>query len=1107
MKLSELYQQHYLYEDILTLVNQKQIHPIHITGLRASAGAVLAADLSCASQKIFMAILDDKEQASYFASDVSAIIGESNVFFFPCSYKRPGQFQQSDPQSLMLRADVLLRISEFENESQGIFIVTYSEAVAERVISKNDLAITTLHIHQGEQLSIDFIREVLQEYRFERADFVYEPGQYSIRGSIVDVFSFSSDQPCRIDFFGNEVESIRSFDPETQLSGQVHNKISIVPDLHAFEMEQKISLFDYIPLSSIIWIENFKYIAERIELIYQSNIIAEQEKRNLLISSHIFKQGISNFQTVEFGDHSFLNAQKVFSFNTQPQPVFNKQFEMLAESLNDFKNKGYENYILTDNMAQAERLQQIFRDIRKNVPFTPYNPTIHEGFNDHDLKVSLYTDHQIFERYHKYKIRQGFKKSEVITLGELNNLKPGDYIVHVDHGIGKFGGLEKTEINGKHQEVVKLVYKDNDILYISIHSLHRISKYRSKEGDEPKIYKLGTGVWQKLKDTTKKKVKDIARDLIALYAKRMSSEGFSFTQDTYLQQELEASFIYEDTPDQQKATIAVKAAMESNHPMDLLICGDVGFGKTEIAIRAAFKAVSDSKQVVILVPTTILALQHYNTFNDRLKAFPCTIDYISRFRSTAQQKEILQQLKEGKVDIIIGTHSILGKNIQFKDLGLLIVDEEQKFGVSAKEKLKALKTSVDTLMLTATPIPRTLQFSLMGVRDLSVITTPPPNRYPIHTELHTFDEGIIQEAIEYEVSRGGQVFFINNRISHIVDIENMIKRLCPNINVIAAHGQMESVKLEQVMLGFIAGDYQVLVATNIIESGLDIPNANTIIINNAHHFGLSDLHQLRGRVGRSNKKAFCYLLAPPLTLLPGDSRRRLKAIEDFSELGSGFSIAMQDLDIRGAGNMLGSEQSGFIAEMGYETYQRILNEAVQELKESEFKEVFFQTENMELQKHFDSSSFLSDCTIDTDLEILLPEEYIANITERTKLYKELDNINDEATLDKYQQALGDRFGALPKQTIELMQVVKLRWKAVSLGIEKIVLKNSRMLAYFISDQKSPYYQTELFMLVMRNIQKHHNLFKVKESKEKLILSCEDINSIEKAIKLLTLLDH
>ncbi len=819
-------------------------------------------------------------------------------------------------------------------------------------------------------------------------------------------------------------------------------------------------------------------------------------KDEIIISKNIFEEQIKRFQCIEFSHQHYFSNEKTFYFNTSPQPNINKNFELLAEKLIQFKNQGYENFILSESQNQLNRLTEIIHEINQDAEFIPFLKVFHQGFTDHDLKVCCYTDQQIFDRYHKYKVKNNFSNKGAITLKELTGLNPGDYVVHIDHGIGKFGGLEKIEVNGKMQESVRLIYKDNDILYVSIHSLHRISKYKGKEGTPPKVYKLGTGAWQKLKQKTKNKVKDVAKELITLYAKRKEEKGFRFSPDSYLQQELEASFIYEDTPDQEKATRSVKENMESPIPMDMLVCGDVGFGKTEVAIRAAFKAVADSKQVAVLVPTTVLTLQHYTTFTERLDEFPCTIDFISRLKSYKKQKETIEKLKKGKIDIIIGTHRLVGNDVKFKELGLLIIDEEQKFGVAVKEKLKKIKINVDTLTLTATPIPRTLQFSLMGARDLAIINTPPPNRQPILTELHSFNEDIIREAILYEVNRDGQVFFIHNRVQNIIEIENLINKITPGVKTAIAHGKLEPAKLERVILDYIAGKYDVLVSTAIIESGLDIPNSNTIIVNNAHHFGLSDLHQLRGRVGRSNKKAFCYLLTPPLSSLTPEAKRRLKAIEDFSDLGSGFNIALQDLDIRGAGNLLGDEQSGFIADIGFEAYHKILNEAMQELKENDFPELF------KTDKKAEKQNYITDCQIDTDFELHFPEEYIDNISERIKLYRELDNINNEQELIAFKNRLTDRFGKMPKQTEDLIKVVQLRWNAVKLGFEKIILKNKLMIIYFVSNPLSPYYQSKIFGNIINHIQKQSKKFKMKEGKNKLNLTIENINNIDEASRII-----
>jgi transcription-repair coupling factor (superfamily II helicase) len=993
------------------------------------------------------------------------------------------------------------------NESGSLIIVTYPEALAEKVITHKKLKKNTLQLAKGEKLSIAFLREVLEEYHFSEVDFVYEPGQFAIRGSLVDVFSFSNPDPYRIDFFGDEVESIRTFDVDTQLSRELHDKISILPNVQELTLEDiSEPLTEYLDTSAVIWISDIRFSADKLNEIYNEIARRSDNKNealplteNQLTTGHYLISKLPDFRIVEFGSRSFFPKSSHIEFNTVPQPSFSKNFNLLAEDLLILSKTNYRNFVLSDSEKQIDRLSSIFNDINKAIKFTPLLKTLHEGFIDRDLLVSCYTDHQIFERYHKYTLQNYFSNKGSLSLKELKGLQPGDYVVHIDHGIGKFGGLEKIDINGKVQESIRLVYQDNDVLYVSIHSLHRISKYKGKDTEPPRLYKLGTGAWQKLKQNTSKKIKDIARELIDLYARRKMQEGFGFSPDTYMQNELEASFIYEDTPDQFKATRAIKEDMESPNPMDRLVCGDVGFGKTELAVRASFKAVADSKQVAILVPTTILALQHYNTFKDRLKDFPCNLEYINRFKKGKQQADIIKRLGEGKIDIIIGTHRLLGADIKFKDLGLLVIDEEQKFGVAAKEKLKNLKVNVDTLTLTATPIPRTLQFSLMGARDLSVINTPPPNRHPIITELHTFNDDIIREGIEYEISRGGQVFFINNRVQNIHEVESVVRKLCPGVKTCVAHGQMDGPELEQAMTDFVRGDFDVLIATAIIESGLDIPNANTIFINNAHHFGLSDLHQLRGRVGRSNKKAFCYLLSPPPTVLTPEARRRLKAVEELSELGSGFNIALHDLDIRGAGNMLGGEQSGFIADIGFETYTRILNEAINELKEKEYKDLFAPKE---LDEQQGETVYVEDCQIDTDLELLFPDDYITNVTERMSLYRELDQTQSEEDLLAYESGLADRFGVLPKPSKELLDVVRLRWLGNRLGFEKLVLKNGKMIGYFISNQGSDYYKSKTFSNMLGFVQKQPSRFRMKEGNEKLTLTCEPIISVQSACELL-----
>ncbi len=1077
---------------------------IHLKGLSGSSAALVIAAALKELCGLHVIMLNEKEEAAYFYNDLLNCLGESEILFLPSAYKRSVQYQQPESGNLILRTNCLNRLSGFT--SGRLVLVTYPEALAEKVVTKKKLERNTLMLTKGERISIQFIEEVLQTYHFESVDFVYEPGQYARRGSIVDVFSYTAEYPYRIDFFGDEVESIRSFDVESQLSQQLFNEVSIMPNILSHsDKDERQSIFGFYNQQPILWISDTDYISSKLEEIGQSvrqnspEVYASQ-----LYHQDEFHRDLSNGTVVEFGTRSaFKNALPVH-FNTRPQPHFKKNFKLLGDDLSRLAKEGYETMILSENEKQFERLHDIFNDTHRGLTFKTIKEILNSGFIDDDLRLCCYTDHQIFDRYHKYQIHQYYSSKAAITLNEIKDLKPGDYVVHIDHGIGRFGGLEKINVNGKIQEAIRLVYRDNDILYVNIHSLHRISKYKGKDDTEPKIYKLGTGAWQKLKETTKKKVKDIAKDLIAIYARRKAMEGFSFSPDTYMQEELEASFIFEDTPDQERSTQAVKSDMESPVPMDRLICGDVGFGKTEVAIRAAFKAVADSKQVAVLVPTTILALQHYNTFIERLKSFPCRIEYVSRLRKPSLQKKILNEVKDGKVDILIGTHRLLGSDVQFKDLGLLIVDEEQKFGVAAKEKLRSMRTSIDTLTLTATPIPRTLQFSLLGARDLSVINTPPPNRHPIVTELHGFNEAIIQEGINYEVGRGGQVFFIHNRVQNIYEIETLIKKLCPHVRTVVGHGQLEGTKLEKIMIDFISGDYDVLISTTIIESGLDIPNANTIFIHNAQNFGLSDLHQLRGRVGRSNKKAFCYLITPPLNTLTPEARRRLKAIEELSDLGSGFNIALQDLDIRGAGNMLGAEQSGFIADIGFETYNRILDEAIHELKETEFRELYqSESENKVPQPVYDENRpYSNDCIIETDFEIHIPDEYVSNITERIRLYRQIDSLENEERLTEFISHLKDRFGPLPPAAEALLQVVRLRWLAELLGFEKLILKNELLIAHFISNQDADYYNSTTFKKILNFVQKKPDIFKLREGKDKLTLTISRVKTIHGAIEIL-----
>jgi transcription-repair coupling factor (superfamily II helicase) len=1109
MKENEIILDHYSshpgMESLLPVFDNSESRRIFLSGLTGSSKAVILGTVFLKSGMTHIVIIPEKEDAAYFYNDLISIVGEESVYFFPSTYKRSVQYVQTEPANIVLRTEVLNHLGSGKRKS---IIVTYPESVMEKVVSKPDLKKNTFHIKKGDRISLDFLEEILQEYHFTRTDFVYEPGQYSIRGSIADVFSYSADIPYRIDFFGEEVDTIRSFNTDDQLSVSIFNQISIIPNLQDISVEKiNNSFLDFIPPSSFIWIEDGVFIREKINTIYNQTILREDagqisDKRNIIITGNQLLEETSKFRVAEFGRQTVFKESHAFEFNTEPQPAFNKNFELLSEKLISNTGANIKTYIVSESQSQIDRLKDIFREINPEVSFTPLLMNLHAGFSDKDLGISVYTDHQIFDRYHKFRIRGYFTKKESISVKELTGLVPGDYVVHIDHGIGRFGGLEKIEVNGKIQEAIKLVYRDNDILYVGLHSLHRISKYKGKDSTEPKIYKLGSGTWQKLKASTKKRVKDIAKDLIKLYSSRMGSEGYKYSPDSYLQRELEASFIYEDTPDQLATTIAVKADMESAHPMDRLVCGDVGFGKTEIAIRAAFKATTDSKQTAVLVPTTILAYQHYRTFKSRMKDFPCNIEYISRHKKTADQKKILGLLGEGKIDIIIGTHKLAGNDVKFKDLGLLIIDEEQRFGVAVKEKLKKLRTNVDTLTLTATPIPRTLQFSLMGARDLSIINTPPPNRMPIVTELHGFNEEIIKEGIEYEVNRNGQVFFIHNRVETIRDIQAAIKRICPNVNSAFVHGKMEGKAIENVMFDFIQGDFDVLIATTIIESGLDIPNANTIFINDAHRFGLSELHQLRGRVGRSNKKAFCYLLAPPPETVTPEARRRLKAIEEFSELGSGFNLAMQDLDIRGSGNLLGGEQSGFIAEVGFETYQRILQEAMFELREAGEDTEVEPEKSAGIESEKILKPYVSDFMIDTDMEIMFPDEYISNIPERIRLYKELNEIDSEESLFHFEKNLTDRFGPIPPPAVALLDIVRIKWIAVKIGIEKILLKNNLLIANFISDQGSHFYRSALFVSIMNYVNRKQKLMSMKQRDSKLSLTVNNVNSVKAAIRVL-----
>ena len=1077
-----------------------ELSHVHLKGLVGSAPSFVAHAIFSKIPVNQVFILDDKEEAAYFYNDLQRIVGEDKTLFFPNSYRNPYQVEETDNSNILSRAEVLNALAK---KTSTKCIVTYPDALSEKVVTKKNLEKSTTRINVGDEISIDFLNEVLNEYGFEREDFVIAPGQFSIRGGIIDVFSFSNDNPYRLEFFGDEIESIRTFDPVTQLSIKEYKRLSIVPNIQTTLLaESRENFLTFLLKDTIVWAKNIELSSAQIQKDFDQALFAYKEVKdsplkhiepsNLFTNKEEFITEISKKNTIEFGSQFLLAADLEITYHQKPQPSFNKNFDLLHDDISAKKKEGFTNVLLADSSKQIERLTNIFEDIGKDLDLNPILLPMHEGFIDLDEKITCYTDHQIFNRYQRFNLKSSYKKkNEALTLKEIHGLKPGDYITHIDHGVGKFSGLEKIDVQGKRQETIRIVYSNNDLLYVSIHSLHKISKFVGKDGTPPKVNKLGSDTWKKLKSKTKSKIKEVAFDLIKLYAERKSKKGFQFAPDTYLQNELEASFIFEDTPDQLTTTVAVKKDMEAAYPMDRLVCGDVGFGKTEIAIRAAFKAVADNKQVAVLVPTTILALQHYKTFKKRLEDFPVTVDYINRFKTPKQQKETLQRLSEGKVDILIGTHRIVGKDVNFKDIGLLIIDEEQKFGVSVKDKLKTFKVNIDTLTLTATPIPRTLQFSLMAARDMSNIMTPPPNRQPVDTKLLSFSEEVIRDAVIYETSRGGQTFIINNRVENIKEVAGMVQRLCPDVRVLIAHGQMKGDELEQKMMAFVDGAYDVMVATTIIESGLDIPNANTIIINNANHFGLSDLHQMRGRVGRSNKKAFCYLLAPPMHSLTPEARKRLTAIEQFSDLGSGFQIAMRDLDIRGAGNLLGGEQSGFISDIGFDMYQKILQEAIDELKETEFKDLYAEELN--------DKDFVRDCQLETDLEIMIPDKYISNIGERLNIYRDLDTIKNLEGLEQIKEQLIDRFGEIPKPTQELFSAIQLRWIAKRIGLEKMVLKQKKLVGYFIANQESLFYQSPQFTAVLKYIQTNPHSCKMKERNDKLSLVFENVDNVREAI--------
>ena len=1081
-----------------------------ITNLVGSFLSFVISETFGEAEKPYLLIFNDKEEAAYYLNDLEQLSGDKNVLFYPGSYRRPYQIEEVDNANILLRSEVLNRIN---SRKKPAIIVTYPDALFEKVVTKKELEKNTLKISVNDNLSLDFVNEILFEYHFNRVDFVTEPGEFSVRGGIIDVFSFSNDEPYRIEFFGDEIDSIRSFDVETQLSKEKLKKVNIIPNVENKTLqENRESFLKYISPKTILFIKDIDLLSDRLDSFfkkanesfdYLSNEINHSKPSELFCDGQFIKNQLQDFTLIKINNAHNYRPNPEFNseilFKTKPQPSFNKQFNLLIEDLNKHHSKGFKNYIFCANDKQAQRFHDIFDDQEQDVYYQTIVFPLYQGFIDFDEKIVCYTDHQIFDRYHKFRLKNGYAKKQSITLKEFTSLEIGDYVTHIDHGIGKFGGLQKIDVEGNKQEAIKLIYGDRDILYISIHSLHKISKFNGKDGKPPKVYKLGSGAWKKIKQKTKAQVKHIAFNLIKLYAKRRLEKGFQFGADTHIQHELEASFIYEDTPDQYTATQDVKTDMEKENPMDRLVCGDVGFGKTEVAIRAAFKAVDNGKQVAILVPTTILAFQHFKTFSERLKNFPVAIDYLNRFRTTKQKNEVINGISDGSVDIVIGTHQLTNKRINFKDLGLLIIDEEQKFGVSTKDKLKTIKENVDTLTLTATPIPRTLQFSLMTARDLSIINTPPPNRHPIETNIIRFSEEIIRDAVSYEISRGGQIFFIHNRIENITEVAGMLQRLLPSAKIGIGHGQMKGEKLEELMLGFMNNEFDVLVSTTIVESGLDVPNANTIFINNANNFGLSDLHQMRGRVGRSNKKAFCYLITPPYDMITDSARKRIQALELFSDLGSGLNIAMKDLEIRGAGDLLGGEQSGFINDIGFDTYQKILEEAIEELKENEFKELYKSEDKK-------PKEFVKEVQIDTDFEVLFPDDYVNSITERLNLYNKLSELKTEDDLLTFESEITDRFGEIPTQVVDLLDSVRIKWLAKKLGLERIVLKQKRMIGYFISDQQSDFYNTEHFSNMLKYVQQNGKscVMKEKETKKglRLLVTFIHINYIGKALSIL-----
>ena len=1109
-ELQSRYTRHPALEGLANTLKNNDIRTVFLEGTHASCASLFASCFIKSVPGVYLFVLNDQEEAGYFYHDMVQVNGDEQILFFPSSYRRAIKYGQKDAANEILRTEVLSRLEK----NEPVTVVTYPDALAEKVVSPKILSDRTLKLTVGQHIDTDEITKTLSDYGFEHVDYVYEPGQFATRGSIIDVYSFASEYPYRVDFFGDEIDSIRTFEVESQLSREKKDSVSIVPEL-AQAMDGDISFLSFIPRETVLWVKDLLWVRERIQIIHdealspQALTAYEGEQTELmnlerkLIDGAEFTVESLEFRRIDFGHKATGTPQATLKFNTSVQPIFHKNFDLVASSLTDYLQRGYSIYICSDSVKQTDRLADIFRERGDKIDFTAVDRTLHEGFVDHTLHCCIFTDHQIFDRFHKYNLRSDKARSGKVALSlkELNMFEPGDYVVHIDHGIGKFAGLVRIPNGNTTQEVIKLVYQNDDVVFVSIHSLHKISKYKGKEGEQPRISKLGTGAWEKIKERTKTKIKDIARDLIKLYSQRKQEKGFKYSPDSFMQHELEASFIYEDTPDQLKATQEVKADMESDRPMDRLVCGDVGFGKTEVAIRAAFKAVADNKQVAVLVPTTVLAYQHYQTFCKRLEGMPCKVEYLSRARTAKDTSRILKELETGTVNILIGTHKIIGKSVKFHDLGLLIIDEEQKFGVSVKEKLRQIKVNVDTLTMTATPIPRTLQFSLMGARDLSVIQTPPPNRYPIQTEVHTFNEEIITEAINFEMSRNGQVFFVNNRIQNLMELKAMIVRNIPDCRVCIGHGQMQPEELEKIIFGFVNYDYDVLLATTIIESGIDIPNANTIIINQAQNFGLSDLHQMRGRVGRGNKKAFCYLLAPPLSSLTPEAKRRLQAIENFSDLGSGIHIAMQDLDIRGAGNMLGAEQSGFIADLGYETYQKILSEAVTELKNDEFAELYAD-EIKAGEEKISGEDFVDECTVESDLELLFPNEYIPSSSERMLLYRELDKLELDRDVEAFKERLIDRFGKIPPEGEELIRIVPLRRLAKRLGVEKAVLKGGKMILYFVSNPDSPYYQSAAFGKIIDYMAKYPRVCNLREQNGRRSMIVKDITDVDSAVRIL-----